>query len=324
MKKQKKSGSVQIWKLPNHSWFPSDWYPQGSQFDKPEIVIRRTGGGVLVRERTWSAAKDGRPYDYSKTFCGENRPNDTWKPMDLYIWGDSTIGILGQKAKDGNAAAAEELWRLAAHATGLLTQVCKTKPELLRPVARKNRQWPVFRKKNAELSESEKDLFSAIQLGADDFVELDAKAKWRFDDAGIIAYSLLNYVRAARGDESTVSSFDYGSFGKCAQKHLLREFDKDSAPKWWKFAREILLLSYPKPAEITELNALLPAKFKDNYPSQRRQGILDKLESRFLSFARNPHKKSIHRCHDCGKPANDLLEGVWTCPTCKKELAKLG
>ena len=180
------------------------------------MIVRRLGARVLVRETKWSAAKAGPRYNYSKKFCGENRPNETWEPMDLYIWGQTTIGILGQTAKDGNTAAAEELWRLAVQATGLLTQLCKTKPELLRSVARINRQWPVFRKKNAELSESEKDLFSAIQLGEDDFVELDAKAQWRFDDAGIIAYGLLNYLRVSRG--SPPHGFDNGAVSKFVKK----------------------------------------------------------------------------------------------------------
>src|ERR1019366_908351 len=209
MKEQKKSNSIQIYRLPNHSWFPLEWNPPGSKYDTPEHVVRRTDFAVLVRNCTWSAGKEGERYNNSKKFCGENRPNDTWESFDLYLWGHTTIGILGQRAKDGNADAAEELWRLAVEATALLTRVCKAKPELLRPVARINRQWPVFKKKNAKLSESEKDLFDAIQLGADDYIELDTKAQWRFDDAGIIAYTLIDYIRAARGDEHTESILNY-------------------------------------------------------------------------------------------------------------------
>ena len=283
---KKKSARVELYKLPNHAWFPGDWYPPGSKHDTPEIIVRRLGAGVLVRESTWSAAKAGPRYNYSKKFCSENRPNETWEPMDLYVWGHTTIGILGQTAKDGNAAAAEELWRLAFQATGLLTQVCKTKPELLRSVARINRQWPVFRKKNSELTESEKDLFAAIQLGADDFIELHAQtAKWKLDDAGIIAHGLLNYIRVSRG--SPPHGFDNGVVSKFVKEKLPRDFDDESAGDWWKVAKEILLFSYPQPHAIDELKSLVPVDSpKRKSPGRFDQAIFRKLKSRFMAFAR--------------------------------------
>jgi hypothetical protein len=74
---------VELYKLPNHSWLPAEWYPPGSQFDTPAIVVRRGAGMVLIRNSSWEQAKQPR-FDYSKKFCGENRPNDTWKSFDLY------------------------------------------------------------------------------------------------------------------------------------------------------------------------------------------------------------------------------------------------
>jgi len=280
MKKQ--SGSIQIYHLPNHSWLPGDWIKPGTKYDTPEHVLRRVGKAVLVRCHVW---KHEKKFNWSKEFCGENRPNDTWKSVDLYVTGTSIIGILTQRAREGDAAAALELARLASESTAYLTHVLRKKPELVRELARVRRAWPVIKKKTAKLSDDEKDLFNAIQLGADDFIELDAPtAKWRFDDAGIIAYGLLAYIRNARQG----SIFDYGKFGESAKKYLATDFNQDNAEHWWKFAKEILLLSYPKPHAIDELKNLVPIDSpKRKSPGRLDQAILRKLKSRFLSFARN-------------------------------------
>lgn len=281
--------SIQIYSLPNHSWLPSDWYPSGSKCDKPEIVVRRTVQGVLIRNEAWSAAKNGRRYTFSKEFCGENRPNETWKPFDLWMWGDSTIGILAQKATDGNAAAAQELARLAIEATGRLNRILIKKPELLKGLAGHFRAWPVIKHKKARLSEDEKQLFSMIGLGADDFIENDPQAaKWRLDDAGLIAYYLLVYILRARGD--IACSLNFGGFRDHAQKYLTKKFCADSASDWWNFAKAVLLYSYPEPHTIDELNQLVSKNsVKRKSPGRLKQAILDKLQARFLSFAQNPY-----------------------------------
>jgi hypothetical protein len=251
--------------------------------------VRRTHFAVLVRNHAWN--QESR-FDYSEKFCGENRPNETWKPFDLWLQGDHIIAILAQKAGDGNANAALELARLASLATWRLTRICKAKPELVRTLARLRRAWPVIKKRNAKLSEEEKELFARIQLGADDFIELDPQtARWKFDDAGKIAYSLLDYIRRAR-KSSKDSIFSCGTVGKVA-KEKLKDFDDESAPQWWTFAKEILLFSYPEPHVIEELNGLIPASSrKRKSPGRMKQAILEKLRARFLSFPRNASYQS--------------------------------
>lgn len=261
---------------------------------------------MLVRSCTWEQAKQPR-YNYSKEFCGEHRPNDTWKPFDLWMWGAATIGILAQKAKDGDGDAALELARLAGEATEHLTKICKAEPELVLPLSRLRRAWPVIKHKKMKLSDDEKDLFAAIQLGVDDFVELDAQtAKWKWDDAGKIAYSLLNYVRISRG--SPPHGFDNGAISKFVKEKLPRDFNDENANHWWKVAREILLWSYPEPAEIEELSQLVPLNIRrkkdgrmiDNpkrkSPGVMKQEILSILESRFLAFAPNKSFEQIKTC----------------------------
>jgi hypothetical protein len=148
--KKKKSGNLQIYKLPNHSWLPGDWVEPGTKHDTPEIVVRRMGGRVLVRDSTWEQTKQPR-YNYSKIFCGENNPNDTWDSQKLWIAGTTIIGILTQRARDGDADAALELARLAGEATEHLTNICKARPGLFLPLSRLRRAWPVIKKRNAKL-----------------------------------------------------------------------------------------------------------------------------------------------------------------------------
>ncbi len=182
-----------------------------------------------------------------------------------------------------------ELARIAWTATVKLTEICQAKPELVREVARANRAWPVMKKKNAKLSDDEKELFAKIQLGADDFIELDPQtARWKLDDSGIIAYELLRYVRNSRAS-STDSFFNYGEFGRFAKKELPADFCDDSAPDWWKVAKEVLLFSYPKPHAVDELKNLTPAisSGRQKSPGRLDEDILRKLKSRFMAFARN-------------------------------------
>ena len=247
--------------------------------------MRRLGSRVLVRNSTWEQAKNPR-FNYSKEFCGENRPNETWKPFDLWMWGDTTIGILTQKASDGDGEAALELARLASVATEHLTRICTAKPHLFWPLSRLRRAWPVIKKANAKLSAAETKLFSAIQLGADDFIELHAQtAKWKLDDAGRIAYGLLNYIRVSRGSQP--HGFDNGAMSKFVKEKLPRDFDDESADDWWKVAKEILLFSYPQPHAIDELKSLVPVNSpKRKSPGRFDQAIFRKLKSRFMAFAR--------------------------------------
>ncbi len=210
-------------------------------------------------------------------------------------------------ARNGNADAAQELARLAGKATEHLIKICKVRPELVRPLARHFRAWPVIKRRNAKLSADEQDLFATIQLGANDFIELDAQtAKWKLDDAGKITYGLLNYIRVSRG--SPPHGFDNGAIGKYVKEKLPRDFDDENATDWWKVAREILLFSYPDPHTIQEFNQLVPLKIrrksdgrivanpKRKTPGKLKQEILSILESRFLAFAPN---KSFEQTKTC-------------------------
>lgn len=319
MKTKSKLGRVELYKLPNHCWLPGDWCPPGSEKDTPERIVRRIGHGILVRNYTWEQAKNPRS-GYSKQFCGENRPNETWKTFDLWTWGDSTIGILDQMARDGNTNAAQELARLAMKATVQLAKICEATPELVRPLSRHFRAWPVIKKVNAELSSKESALFAGIQLGADDYINLDKRAQWRFDDAGSVAHSLLNYIRYSRGKPKfgkLPHGLSNGSMSKLVKKRLPQDFDDQSADDWWEVAEEILLFSYPDPTVVQELNQLVKAESNRKPRSRFHEAILDVIKRRFLSFAKKRAPKTRQHFCDCGSPAVSKSGGEWICARCQ-------
>jgi hypothetical protein len=239
-----------------------------------------------------------------------------WATDELNRSADLIITLLAIKAKNGDAEAAQLLARLAKKTTEFLNEVCGAKPELVRPLARRVRDWPVIKRKVRNLSDDEKQLFRTIQLSADDFVENDAQAaRWRFDDAGRIAYSLIVFIRNARNCAAD-SMINRGSGGtisrgkiilglvpwyrrgarsrirQMAKQKLKTDFNKESWVEWWKFAEEFVLLrTYPKVLEIPELDSLAPRMNKKRNkplcPSTRKQKILSEIKSRFKSFARN-------------------------------------
>ena len=208
------------------------------------------------------------------------------------------------------------LARLAKRATELLNEVCVAKPQLVRPLARRVRDWPVIKRKIGKLSDGEKLLFRSIQLSGDDFVENDAQAaRWQFDAAGMIAYSLIVFIRNERNCAAD-SMINCGSGGTIRQENIIlglvpwhrrgarsqirhlaklklqADLSKENWDEWWQFAEEFVLLrTYPNVLEIPELDSLAPRKnLKRNKPlcpSTREQKILQEIKSRFKSFARN-------------------------------------
>ena len=256
------------------------------------------------------------PFFLTKKHSRPHEPNRTWKTGELHNVGDRAVTLLALKAAKGDADAAEKLALVARRATAFLTEVCESKPDLLRPLARRARDWPVIKKNREELSGPEKKLFKGIELGAGDFIENDAQTtKWQLDDAGKIAYSLIVFIRNARtgSADSMIDRVTHGrikpekimlglvpdhrrgalsQIRKLATKTLRKDIDKENAETWWAFAKEhVLLRNYPDLLQVPEFDALVPKTCiktdKPLFPSTREQKILRKIKARFLSFARN-------------------------------------
>jgi len=268
----------------------------------------------------WWKRETPKRFTSSKKNRGEDRPNKAWMADDLAEMGRSTILSLAKKARDGDANAAQLLASLARMATIYLTNVCKTNPKLVRPLARCVREWPVVKKKNTPQSDDEFFLFGAIQLGEPDFIHFKSRTQWSLDAAGKIAYSLLWYIQNARDSSVADSKRLYGKFGAAA-KRLKGDFSDDKKDDWWNLAKEIFLSSYPDPGAIKELNQLVVAK-SNRKQSRLQPAILDILKRRFKAFGRKTgnrttaNKTKSHKC-DCGKPATDQIGDLWVCTGCK-------
>jgi len=261
---------------------------------------------------------DGKvPFYLTQEYCGNDKPNETWGPDALTSCARAAITLLAFKALKGDGLAAEELAILTTFSTEHLTKVCESKPQLIHPVARRSRKWPVIKEKRAALSNTEKDLFEKIKLAEDDVIENNAQAsKWQFDEAGKIAYSLIVFLRNARNCTADsminwgppremkqwnvvrglVADHRRGALSKIsdlARATLAYDICKSNAEEWWDFAQEhVLLRNYPQILEIEELDKLAPDKNEETgeplYKSTREQKILRKIKSRFVSFAQNP------------------------------------
>jgi hypothetical protein len=140
----------------------------------------------------------------------------------LYGSGATIIGVLAARSVKRDAESAQRLALLAREATQMLTAICEAKPELVQPLAQRGREWPVIKEKGSALSANEQRLFDGIQLGQADFMELGGKsAKWIWDDAAKIAYSLLVYIRNARNSTAD-SMINLGTFGKIERRNIWR------------------------------------------------------------------------------------------------------
>ena len=206
-------------------------------------------------------------------------PNQKSGTLDICAEVEYLVGLLQHRARLGDAVAAQQLAFLAAMSAATVTEIAKAKPELLRPMARKWHVWPVLKFAREVPSAREKEIFSAIQLGADSPIELDpATAKWKLDGAGELADSLRAHVETMRVN---YYNCNYGEIGVRAGR--LPPFDDKSANDWWAVAESAMLDTYPEPGKVPEFQALLPTSAKRRSPSR----ILEILRNRFMSLAPN-------------------------------------
>jgi hypothetical protein len=261
--------------LPNHSWLmQAEVTPE--MRNTPTRIVRDCGESVLARNSPLFAEQNNEPAQRTQ------EPNLKSPSENICYEAEYLFELLQFKAKSGDSTSAQELAYLAIEAVITLTEIAKTKPEILLPTSQEYNCWPVIKMKRQALTDEEKTLFTNLKIGEKSMIELDAAtAKWKWDDAGKIADGLLFYIQRARTDQH----IDFGRVGKKAKK--LQDFNDESGPKWWDLAKSALLESYPEPEKVDELDRLVSAKSKRRSPGRIRQAILDILKARFLSFAKN-------------------------------------
>src|ERR1035437_7936884 len=189
--------------LPNHSWRIQPDVTTKMRND-PARIVRDCGDTVLVRDSPLFAEQNDEPQYRTQ------EPNLNSPSLDLCGEAEYLVELLKFKAKSGDSMSAQELAHIAIEAALALTDIAKTKPEILRPYSQRRNGWPVIKMKRQELTDEEKTLFDKLQIGAQSLIELDsATAKWKWDDAGRIANGLLFFIQRSRTDQL----FNYGQVG---------------------------------------------------------------------------------------------------------------
>src|SRR5262249_39813216 len=150
-----------------------------------------------------------------------------------------------------------------------------------RRIARRNWRWPILKSRHPLISDDNETMLGVLNLGYDLPFYFDRSSKWKLDDFTEIALNLLGYVWHSRKENSGL--YDCRRIGELAD--TLPEFRKgENADKWWELAKAHLLFSYPKPEAIPELADLV--RLKRRSPSVVRARILERIEQRFMNFAR--------------------------------------
>lgn len=183
---------------------------------------------------------------------------------------------LGEPSFDSRDATCR-LVTIALNTAICLEMIAEKSPEELLIPAIHRGYWPVVAYARDKNPSRIRDVFKAIQLGGH-LIELrPEKAKWKSDRATKIAFDLLLYLRFA-----CLSPLTYGEIGKAAR--ALPALCPDSHAAWWELAWKALLKSYPEPAKVPELAALVKDPKKRRTPGRTKQAICDVLRIRFFSL----------------------------------------
>lgn len=297
----KKRARIQPFHLPNHSWIPVDWAAEMDPAQLAERKIRECSIGILL----WNGPlKWGKDLKHTTFLPPGERVTNESKPFDLWLCADFITGRLEQLAESGDSDSALELARIATAATVALNRIAAKSPKLLLRYSRLRHGWPVIKMKREKLSRAEKELFEAIQLGAEAKIEINPGAsKWDANnDYTKIAYLLFLWVDR------------YNSNAPPTRR--LPPFSDANWESWWKIAEKSFRASYPRPQDIPELNALVTGESKRKYPSTIEQEILERLQKSFHGLAKSgPRPKKTPRC-ECGEPASKHTSTGWVCERC--------
>jgi hypothetical protein len=243
-------------------------------------LVRNCGDKVLVRVvPPANLEKQIRPSDRSRV------PDKDSPSRDICAEAEYWMTVIQSRALSGDKQAAEELEFLASWAIGTLEDIAEDNPSLLRPYARQQIGWPVSKTMRDRLTETEKELFQRIELGADALIEMDAAtAKWKGDPPAGLAIILLYYLERARSSKG----LDFGAI--CKKMKKMPRFTDESKLAWWEVAWSVLLETYPNPHEIPELVKLIrhPVKPRPT-PGRIKEELRKVLKARFISLAPNKY-----------------------------------
>jgi hypothetical protein len=193
---------------------------------------------------------------------------------------DEVISHLNHKAWSGDGVALAHLAAIARSACEALSQIVRTNPKALAPIARKHGTWPMMRSTHP-LNCDPDEWLNAMELGADIPINLDQCSKWKPQGmATQCAFSLYQHLESIRQND------EIEAINGRARGEWLPPFSRDTAGQWWDVAWAFLLKTYPQPEQVAELNQIVKGPRKRRSPGRLRDAIKRTIQQRFTAMAK--------------------------------------
>ena len=173
-------------------------------------------------------------------------------------------------ARAGNKEAREQFVGIVHKATEGLSEMTRLRPKDMIPLASYVARWPLMKSTRTRSSDPD-HLLRAIKLGSALPLNLTKKSGWKDDYASFVAGQLQEYLHEMREGEAKRGIFGDGK--TYVMKEVIPPLRKDTAPRLWYFAKQILLQSYPKPSRVTELAKICTSPSWQNPPSRKDQPV---------------------------------------------------
>lgn len=270
----RQSDEITVVRLPPEARKPPKPPPVRTPEQKAKRELERTlaGVGLYPTEpgKRLIVAKE------SLTALDENA--DTDYIADVVRYG---LGLLARRARAGDADSASLFTFLAAEAGEGLSQMVRRNPKIVKPAAEELTRFPLMASRSPRNSDPRQWL-ETLGVGAHVPLQLDQFSKSKPDQAYVIAIRLIEHLHSVRQEDLIIEDAD-GVEKKVAD--ALPPFTQCSAEIWWRFAREFLLRTYPRPCEVDEFKKLVTSPTRLKSPGRMNEQILSKIRARFLSLA---------------------------------------
>lgn len=276
--------------LPDHEWRMGDEMIDGD-------VIREINGWKLIRRKRQRAnakiaekrlRNPGR--GLINHLAKEYLLPTKWKKAAIAKQvADSLATLIEQKASGKVSTnqqeieeAAKALHYLVSSGCQKLMELADKFPQIFKAIAQKCESWPVMSSTHARLRKKADKTLARIEQGKDAEVDTDQISRNGTrpgqHTSGIteIARELLRCVQT-----------EWEKNDNCLQGKPVPRFcdDETCLAFWWEAARSALLAAYPEPEKIPELDRLVTARSRRNYPSHIRTDILKKIKAAFVGLA---------------------------------------
>lgn len=268
-------------------------YVRACDFDVPEWL---TAPFVLSAERQfvddWGIPK--------------SKNESPLSPQEIWQRGYAAINILKEligQIKTDSPDAADVCTKIAVKMVETINTLKNAKPKLFEKIAKRKTRWPVLRSRHPFYCEPEDVLLADVGKSYE-FI-IDSSAKWNPNDPGTkVAMDLYFYLDDLRDKANAFIKMEIAGTGKkkiladrpwINQVAILKDFNRDSALDWWRFAVIFLKDSYPEPNEVPMLANVANTKQHYRANTTRSSGkpsignlkrdIFHNIKGKFISLA---------------------------------------